>query len=109
MMYDIEIAKRVQFDMRIIYEYITDTLLEPAVAEKQLTRIEDAVYSLEQMPERFRRYEKEPWRSRNLRVMRVDNYVVLYIVDNKKRVVTVIRVMYGKRDIERELDDMSQK
>jgi toxin ParE1/3/4 len=82
--------------------------MEPVIAEKQYTRIEKAVYTLDQMPERFRRYEKEPWRSRNLRVMPVDNYSVFYTVNNKKRVVTVIRVLYGKRNIERELDDMAQ-
>ncbi|MCL2816333.1 MAG: type II toxin-antitoxin system RelE/ParE family toxin [Oscillospiraceae bacterium] len=76
MKYDIEIAERVQRDLRQIYEYIADTLMERAVAEKQLTHIENAVFSLEEMPERFRRYEKEPWRSRNLRVMPVDNYNV---------------------------------
>lgn len=109
MMYDVTVAERARHDMKVIYEYITDILLEPLVAEKQLSRIEDAVYSLEQMPERFRRYEKEPWRSRNLRIMPVDNYSIFYTVDNKKRTVTVIRIMHGKRDVEAELHDTAQK
>jgi len=107
MTYDVKLTGQARHDMRAIYEYIADTLMEPAVAEKQLTHIEGAVYSLEQMPERFRRYEKEPWRSRNLRVMPVDNYVVLYTVDNKNRIAMVIRIMYGKRNMEKELDDMA--
>jgi toxin ParE1/3/4 len=57
------------------------------------------------MPERFRQYEKEPWRSRNLRVMPVDNYIVFYTVDNKNRVAAVIRVMYNKMNTEKELDN----
>ena len=105
MIYDVKLTGQARYDMRTIYEYITDTLMETAVAEKQLTHIENAVYSLEEMPERFRRYEKEPWRSRNLRVMPVDNYVVLYTVDNKNCIATVIRIMYGKRNLEKELDD----
>ena len=105
MTYDVKLTKQARYDMRTIYEYIADTLMEPVVAEKQLTHIENAVYSLEQMPERFRRYDKEPWRSRNLRVMPVDNYVVLYTVDNKNHIATVIRIMYGKRNLEKELDD----
>jgi toxin ParE1/3/4 len=56
------------------------------------------------MPERFRRYDKEPWRSRNLRIMLVDNYNVFYIVDNSEQKVTVIRIIYGRRNIEKELD-----
>ena len=93
----------------MIYEYIADVLIEPVVAEKQYSRIEKAVYSLDHMPERFRRYDKEPWRSRNLRVMPVDNYIVFYTVDNEKRVATAIRILYGRRDVEKELDDMLQQ
>lgn len=59
---------------------------------------------LDQMPERFREYGREPWRSRGLRIMPVDNYCVLYITDEKKAVVTIIRVMYGGRDMNVQLN-----
>ncbi len=36
--------------------------------------------------------------------MPVDHYVVLYIPNEEKAVVTVIRVMYGGRDIEKQLN-----
>ena len=75
--------------MKLIYGYIANTLMEPVIAEKQYTRIETSVYSLEQMPERFRQYEKEPWQSCNLRIMPVDNYLVFYLVVNEKQTVTV--------------------
>jgi toxin ParE1/3/4 len=109
MIYDVKIAEQARLDLKLIYGYIANTLMEPVIAEKQYTRIETAAYSLDHMPERFRRYEKEPWRSRNLRVMPVDNYIVFYIVNNEDRTVTVIRVMYGRRDTEKELDDMARQ
>ena len=109
MIYDVRVAKQARHDMKMVYEYIADVLLEPVTAEKQYTRIENAIYTLDHMPERFRQYEKEPWRSRNLRIMPVDNYLVFYLVDNKKRTATVIRVMYGRRNIEKELDDMARR
>ena len=59
---------------------------------------------LDTMPERYRKYEKEPWKSRELRVLPVDNYVVLYIPDNDKKVVTILRVMYAGRDIDIQLN-----
>ena len=49
-------------------------------------------------------YEKEPWNSRGLRVLPVDNYVVLYIPDSDKKVVTILRVMYTGRDIDNQLN-----
>lgn len=57
------------------------------------------------MPERFPRYGKEPWYSRGLRFVEVDNYIVFYIPDIKKQIVTVLRVMYSGRNIEEQLSD----
>ena len=34
----------------------------------------------------------------------VDNYVVLYILDSDKKVVTILRVMYAGRDIDNQLN-----
>jgi len=109
MTYDVKTTKQARHDMETLFKHIAETLMEPVIAEKQYTRIETAVYSLDQMPERFRQYEKEPWRSRNLRVMPVDNYIVFYTVDNEKQVVMVIRIMHGRRNTEKELDDVAQQ
>lgn len=56
------------------------------------------------MPERFRKYEREPWNSKGLRMMPIDNYCVLYIPDTEDRLLTILRVMYSSRDIETQLD-----
>lgn len=53
------------------------------------------------MPESFKLYEKEPWKSRGLRYFSVDNYIVFYIVNNEKLEVNVLRVLYGKMDFTR--------
>ena len=57
------------------------------------------------MPERYRKYEKKNrGKSRGLRVLPVDNYVVLYIQTANKKVVTILRVMYAGRDIDNQLN-----
>ena len=43
------------------------------------------------------------WHSRGLRIMPVDNYCVFYIPDAEYAVITIIRVMYGGRDIDAQL------
>ena len=65
--------------------------------------MEAGILALNQMPERFREYEKEPWNSRGLRIMPVDNYCVLYIPNKENKVVTIIRVMYGGQNIDAQL------
>ena len=78
-------------------------LLEPVIAANQVTRIMDAADSLDNMPLRYRLYDYEPWRSKGLRVMTVDNYVVLYLPDESSGIVSIIRIIYGRRDIENQL------
>ena len=58
---------------------------------------------LDTMPDRFRECDKEPWHSRGLRIMPVDNFLVFYIPDSKHGIVTIIRVVYGGRDVDKEL------
>ncbi|WP_442872059.1 type II toxin-antitoxin system RelE/ParE family toxin [Coprococcus sp. AF38-1] len=47
---------------------------------------------------------EKPWKSRGLRVLLVDNYVVFYIPDSDKKVVTILRVMYAGRDTDNQLN-----
>lgn len=103
MIFEVEISAQADVDLRGIYEYIAYELQSPENASGQLDRLEENIMKLDQMPERFRQYEKEPWHSRGLRIMPVDNYCVLYIPDTEKAVVTIIRVMYGGCDIEAQL------
>lgn len=103
MIYEIEISVQADSDLRNIYEYIAFELQSPENAVGQLDRLEESILGLNQMPERFREYENEPWHSRGLRIMPVNNYCVLYIPDAENIVVTIIRVLYGGRDIDTQL------
>lgn len=77
-------------------------------AAGQLDRIEEKILSLGEYPEKFRQYEREPWKSRNTRVVPVDNYVIFYIPDKTKKLVTAIRVMYSGRDVDKQLNEFTK-
>ncbi|MEX2994430.1 type II toxin-antitoxin system RelE/ParE family toxin [[Clostridium] scindens] len=104
MIYKIKITDQADVDIRNIYEYIAYELQSPENAASQLNRIEKFIMTLDQMPERFRLYDREPWKSRGLHIVPVDNYCVLYIVDDTDMTVSIMRVMYGGRDINTQLD-----
>lgn len=99
MNYMVELSAQARVDLESIYEYIAYTLLSPSAAEGQLDRLEQNILELDHMPMRFQEYDEEPWHSRGLRMMPVDNYLVLYIPNEVTSKVTVIRVMYVGRDI----------
>ena len=104
MIYEIEVSEQADSDLRVIFEYIAFELQALENASGQLERLEEQILSLDTIPERYRKYEKEPWKTRGLRVLPVDNYVILYIPDSDKKVVTILRVMYAGRDIDNQLN-----
>lgn len=103
MIYEIIMTEQADADLRGVYEYIAFELLAPENAARQLDRLEDHIIGLEEFPEKYRRYEKEPWHSRGLRIMPVDNYLVFYIPDQGTMTVTIIRIMYSGRDVNEQL------
>lgn len=104
MNYKVKLTPNAKQDLRSIFEYIAYELKSVQTAAGLLDRLDKEIASLNQMPERFRVYDKEPWRSRNLRIMPVEHYLVFYITDNENKTVTVIRIMYGGRDIDKQLN-----
>ena len=103
MRYAVTLTPQAKRDLGEIYRYIAVDLQSEQNANGQLDRLAENILKLEEMPERFRVYDRAPWRSRNLRVMPVDKYLVFYIPDHQAKTVTVIRVMYGRRDIDAQL------
>ncbi len=103
-MWQVVYTKQAEQGLRSIYEYIALSLFAPETAKTQTGRIMDAIASLDQMPLRCSLYEKEPWKSKGLRVLPVDNYLVFYLPVGSPRTVAVIRIMYGGRNVEEQLN-----
>ena len=98
MTYRVELSAQTKEDLREIYEYIAFELRAIDSAEELFRHLEEHIYALEEMPERYRLYEGEPWRTRGLRIMPVDHYLVFYIPKHESCIVTVIRILYGGWD-----------
>ncbi len=71
----------------------------------QTQRIMKEIRALDEMPMRFRLYEEEPWHSEGLRFFPVDNYLVFYLADETQNTVGIVRIMYGGRDIRKQLSE----
>jgi toxin ParE1/3/4 len=90
-------------DLNSIYTYIAISLLNPELARKQIQRIMNAASKLDEMPFRFSLYDKEPWHSKGLRILPVDNYLVFYLTVKPLNTVAIVRIMYSRRDNEAQL------
>ena len=97
MSYPVIISAQADRDLRAIYEYIAVTLLSPENAAAQLSRLEDRILKLDELPLRYPIYKND------IRIMPVDNYLVFYSFEEGDKDVRVLRVMYGRRDIENKI------
>ena len=97
--FTVYITEKAAADMSAIRDYISNDLGSPETADSLIRRFEQAISLLESFPERFRRYEIEPYRTEGVRVMPVGNYLIFYIPDTAALTVTVFRVVYASRDL----------
>lgn len=84
---------------REIHTYIAFNLKVPDTAENQVNRIRQEIRSLEFMPLRYVCVNWEPWQSMGMHKLPVDNFIVYYLVDTDNLKVTIIRIVYGGRDV----------
>lgn len=104
--YKVVYTREAEKDLINIYRYIAINLEAAETAKKQADRIINAIRSLDKMPLRHKLYQNEPWHSRGLRVLPVDNYLVFYTVIEKGKMVAIVRIMYGRRNIDWQLSGL---
>ena len=88
-------------DLRNIFVYIAYNLGSRDNAEGQINRIRGAIKKLNRFPKKNPLVPYEPWSSLGMRRMNVDNYAVLYLVDEDRERVEIVRIPFGAMDLEK--------
>ena len=96
-------------DLKSIFEYIAYELLSPEYAAGQVERIMEAVRFLEDMPMRHQIYEEEPWRTKQIRYLPVDNYVIFYLPKEETNTVNIVRIIYGSRNMKHQIQETKEE
>ena len=85
-------------DLRGILRYISDTLLEPEVARRIYLSTKNQIMTLDQMPYRHKLVSDEVLARRGVRALYAENYCALYLIEESKKEVHVLRVQYKRRE-----------
>lgn len=96
--YNVILSLEAKADIHEIVRYIAKELREPSTAEQMLDRIEEAIASLESMPEKYALVSDEYLASCGIRMIAVKKYLIFYTVERSKKEVNISRVLYGKRN-----------
>ncbi len=98
MNYTVRIMKSAQNDMREIYRNITDELCNPIAASRRIALIDEAVQSLKSNPDCFPFMRDEYLSSKGFRVIVIKKHLVFFTIREPEHIVSIMRVLYGRRD-----------
>ena len=98
MTYKVRIMSSAQTDMREIHKYISGELQNPDAAVRRVQLLETSIQSLKTMPARFSLVLDDYLASKGFRVMVVKTHLVFFVIREESRAVSVIRILYVRRD-----------
>ena len=87
-------------DLQTIVQYTSDELLEPVMAKNLVGKIKEIVMGLDKLPIRHALVTDEHLAAQGICKLIVENYIAFYVISEKDETVTVIRILYGRRDWE---------
>ena len=103
-MYKLEYLPVARKDMLEIVRYISGELQNPDAAARLAVELVDAAESVLTFPYATPVYQPIRLLKHEYRKLLVQNYLMFYWVDEEKKLVTVARVVYAKRDYGRLLE-----
>ncbi|MBQ9664579.1 MAG: type II toxin-antitoxin system RelE/ParE family toxin [Oscillospiraceae bacterium] len=98
MNYSIHITRAAERDIAEATDYIDNILLNPEAADSLLDKLNEQGEDLMDSPAKYQLADDPVLRSWGIRFTLVNNYLAFYIIDEEKRIVHIIRFLYGKRD-----------
>lgn len=96
--YTIKVTRQAKEHLALIREYIATELKEPIIAKRILELLKSEMMSLQTMPYRVKCIDEQPWCEIGFRRIRVKNYYVYFCVDENRKEVQILAVIYVGRD-----------
>lgn len=96
--YRVKITLQAYDNISKIIRYISHNLHSPDAASQLLDRIYEKAASLAHMPKRIALINEEPWGSKGIRKVSVNNFYIYFWIDEKNMMVQIISVIYSKRN-----------
>ena len=97
--FSLEITEAAREDIRKIHLYVAGKLRNPKAASRLADKLVNSAESLTVSPKRYRVRRKNS-RGLEIRYMPVDNFMIIYTIDDRSKIVNVLNVIYGKRNLD---------
>ncbi len=97
--YNVKIYPKAIRDLDSIYEYIANEKLAPEYAKGQIERIKKAILNLAIFPQSHQVRSEGRYATKGYRQLLVDNYIVIFKMDEGGKTVYVVTVQYHGRNM----------
>lgn len=104
--YKIKVTRQAKEHLALIREYIATELQAQIVAKRMLELLKSEMMSLQTMPYRVKLISEQPWCELGFRRIRVKNYYVYFCVDDSRKEVQILAVIYVRRDQTKQLEEL---
>ena len=99
--YKIENTPLAEQDLDGILSYIAENLGNKTATVSFLDEVDACYINLERMPFMYEQCRDPQLRALGYRKAIIKNYVMIYRVDEDKKIVYILRFFYGRRDYEK--------
>lgn len=96
--YSVLIGRQAERDILEAVKYIQEILFQPESARRIYKAIKTQINMLSEMPQRFAVIAEEPYRSMGMRKASAENYLIFYLVNEKEKTVSIVRVLHNRRE-----------
>ena len=96
--YSVQIGKLAERDIYEAVSYIKEILFQPESARRIYNEIKTEISSLSEFPQRFAVISEEPYCSMGMRKTSAKNHLIFYLVNEKEKIVSIVRVLYNRRE-----------
>lgn len=104
--YQIKITEQAKEHLYLIKDYIAHKLQQPHIAKLMLKLLKEEMLSLAFMPYRVRCIDERPWGDLGFRKIRVKNYYIYFWINEDKKQVHIIAVIYVGREQKNQLSTL---
>ena len=102
-MYKLSYLPVANHDIVDAVQYIAETLVAPKAALNLLDALDESISRLKDFPYSCRVYQPLEPLEHEYRILNINNYTVFYTVNEQKKHVEIYRVIYAKRDLDKQL------
>ena len=88
-------------------DYISSDLANPKASKDLYDKLTDVIENMIVFPESYSLVKNNFARNKNIRKAIIDNYLLYYHYDMDNHLITILRFVYAKRDLDKLINPMN--